>query len=318
MNTDTTPAEPMSPRDQALLNTLEALATASSSAPRRRWTPVRTVVAALVAFTLAGAGAGVLTAGALVHTSEAVITPLESTMQTFGLYTLEDSHIVGTAQFFTGSGTTTVKVGERPSGSVSLVVGFWCLSAGRSSLTLDGHDLFLGTTNGLDQRDCAAPASQPESDAVVQHLYGALRDPSLTVAGTGRFAVWAAWISQPQMATPSAAQRAETADGVVTRDEYLAAWSRLQGCMAQAGYPLGQVPETELVLQFGTSSSGEIAFDFSCYPREFQDVDTLWQGQVGTRGDACLTAHGDPLPTGELMENALKAANLTPEECGID
>jgi hypothetical protein len=319
MNTETAATDPLSPRDEALLRNLEALATAGPTMPRRRWTPSRAVAAAALAFTLAGAGAGALTAGALVRASDSSISPVQSTMQTFALGSVEDAHVVGSAQFFDGSGTTQLHIGDKPSGNVSLVVEFWCLSSGKSSLMVDGHKLDMGSVNGLDQSDCSAPAPQPQSASVISRRFGALSTPSLTVTGTGHFAIWASWVAQPAMATPSDAQKAAIADNVITRAEYLAGWARVEGCMDAAGHPIGEVPQNELVFQYGVSSSDTAAFDFSCYPREVQDVDVLWQGQVFNRGNACLTAHGDSAPTaGELMENALEAANLTPEECGIE
>jgi hypothetical protein len=96
-------------------------------------------------------------------------------------------------------------------------------------------------------------------------------------SGAARYAVWISWAKAGVFAEPSPQQDAETADKVITLSEYTTAFNRLEACMAQAGHPMADVPLSGSWYDYSTPAGGIAAFDTQCYPREFQNVDDLWQ-----------------------------------------
>lgn len=297
--------EQMTPRDEAIERVLIAMA----ELPPRRTPWWRSLLAIAGAFAIGGAVTGFLTAGAFAGWTP---TPdpddqRASTMRTFALYAAEASTPLGTPHYYSGTGHMTIGLGEKPAGAVRIVYSFWCLGAGQLSLSVD-----TGPTNSTK---CTPEPAQPVSE--VANVQGG-GTHTLSVTGTGKYAVWVSWIHQPATAKSSDAQQAAVADGVITRIEYVQAYARLQGCMAQAGFPLSNAPADEVVFGYTLRSEALAAFDVDCYPREFQDVDTMWQGQVDQRLTACLQAAGvtpDRDPTVKLEQ--LAPAGLTPQGCGL-
>jgi len=74
----------------------------------------------------------------------------------------------------------------------------------------------------------------------------------------------------------SEAQRAELADGVVTYDEYQAAFQRMNACIEADGYELLIEPEVNQMIQARIPDAAFPSYE-SCYPLEFGWVDPEWQ-----------------------------------------
>ncbi|WFR66192.1 hypothetical protein P9139_14510 [Curtobacterium flaccumfaciens] len=116
---------------------------------------------------------------------------------------------------------------------------------------------------------------------------------SASAGDADHYALWVSWARAPRASAPSEQQRAEVADGVVTLDEYRTAFNRLGACLAQADQPMGDVPLSWYAdgiwntdghgdgpwYLYSTPSSDSEVFDTQCYPREFADVDALWQSE---------------------------------------
>ena len=146
----------------------------------------------------------------------------------------------------------------------------------------------------------------------------------LDLDGTGRYLIWAAWAADQPKPEPSAAQQAEMADGVVTYEEYHAAFDRFSQCMSDAGYPLmGAGPLGDL-MNYATSNEAYLAgVDQQCYIAEFMTVDSTWQvAHEDTSETAqflrdCLAEHGiEPPQTMEEIHAALDDAGISFEDCG--
>ena len=95
----------------------------------------------------------------------------------------------------------------------------------------------------------------------------------------------------------SEAQRAELADGVVTYDEYQAAFERMNACIEADGYELLIEPEVNQMIQARIPEAAFPSYE-RCWPREFKLVDATWQGYRWNFGAdtqamaACLIARG--------------------------
>lgn len=106
----------------------------------------------------------------------------------------------------------------------------------------------------------------------------------------------------------SAEQEAELADGVVTYDEYHAAFERFRACLTDAGFELMLLPEQYDIIQYGVPvAASDAGVDIPCYVREYQSVDGEWQ-----------TAHQDTSETAEIYRNCLVANGITPKETFLE
>lgn len=297
--------EQLSPRDEAIKRTLVAMA----ELPPRRVPWWRGLLAIVGGFAIGGAVTGFLTAGAFAGWTPASSADDQraGAMSIYALYQAESSTPLGEPHYLTGTGRMSIDLGAKPTGAVGVAYGFWCLGAGHHSVTVDGAP--------HDAQQCPASEDQPRSGTATIQGGGA---HTLEVTGTGRYAVWVSWIHQPTTAKPSAAQQAAVTDGVITRDEYVQGFARLQGCMAQAGYPFGGVPDSEVIFGYSLNSEELPTFDYVCYPREFQDIDSMWQVQADTRLTACLKAAGiTPNRDRDIALQQLAPAGLTPQGCGL-
>jgi hypothetical protein len=97
----------------------------------------------------------------------------------------------------------------------------------------------------------------------------------------------------------SAAQRAEVADGVVTFDEYQAAFQRLKACMAAKGYTMEPATLKNEVIQAPYRDTGDSDKVYTaCYSLEYAFVDSEWQtyrenfGKEAGYLAECLREHG--------------------------
>jgi hypothetical protein len=277
-----------SPRLTAMRDALiaEVDSTDPARARRSRKSPANrgTVLAIVGAFVLGAGVTGGVTAAALPGVT--ADSALESALATSTRYMVEETNhgtLVGTPAFRATSGDETFSLGAPPRDADRLAVTWECLGRGDFTVTIAGQSVQAST-------DCRSGALGTGS--AVWDMVPASGHPVVTVSGGGsaRYAVWLSWAKSASVATPSAQQVAETADGVVTLDEYTAAFGRLQACMAQAGEPMGDVPlswysdgawTSQAVgtgpWYFYSVTSDTAVFDTQCYPREFSDVDSLWQ-----------------------------------------
>jgi hypothetical protein len=262
------------------------VATATLGPYVRRRPPLKLVVGSFAAFALAGA----LTGGALAHVSVADPGVLASQAAASGAgryeVAMEDGTTVGRPIVVTGTGSQSVHLGRMPAGATDLAEGFVCIDAGR----------FVGF---LDSKQYEAyPDCAPTSTGAGFVTVPSSGDHILTMkAPTGaRFTLWLSWAKIPRL-VESGAQAQELADGVITRDEDLAAFSRYEGCMGALGHPI-DVPATSIVPSYSVDDSAVAdGSDTRCYVTEYRGVDEKWQlelqaSQVGVASVAACVASG--------------------------
>lgn len=126
----------------------------------------------------------------------------------------------------------------------------------------------------------------------------------------------------PPSIAPSSLQLSELDDGV-TEEEYLAAFTRFQTCMDEAGYPLLRVQMNDSLMDYATLAEADFTGDQErCYLGEFQKVDARWQFQhkdespANRANQACLAAAGvTPKTTTEDVWAQILEAGLDPTKC---
>lgn len=102
----------------------------------------------------------------------------------------------------------------------------------------------------------------------------------------------------------SEAQAAEIADGVVTSDEYHAAFNRFSACVKAGGFDLLVEGEKYDLINYSIPGAARDAgVDEPCYFDEFAQVDTIWQ-----------LAHADTSYTAEVHRNCLIDNGISPKE----
>lgn len=123
----------------------------------------------------------------------------------------------------------------------------------------------------------------------------------------------------------SAAQSAEISDGVVTADEYQAAFQRYRECLSVAGYEMTYADLSGPVYDYAVPAPA-VADDTEgeCYDAEFRFVDILWQGSQPAGSDSetaefyrnCLQKHGiEPSATVAEMDGQLRETGIEITEC---
>jgi hypothetical protein len=295
-----------------------ALVATAGAAPYLRPRPRRKVViASIAAFALAGAltGGAVSTAAATSNSDAALgrLMQLEARAQ----LKENNGHLVGSPFVFEGSGKKSFDLGEAPAGANSVVEVFQCLDAGRFDGSLDSSpasDIPLS---------CSRADTQGSPTATTETIKGQ-GDHKFTIDSrdSAQYAVWLSWAYVP-VVTASPAQAAALSDGQVTRAEYVAAYNRYAGCMAALGYPIGDVPQSTIVISYAiVTAAVSDGADATCYPREYKQVDTKWQIEyeqtsIGARAIAdCLVAHGlTPTGSPEDMIGQLQSSKLGLEYC---
>lgn len=280
-----------SPRLTAMRDALVAevdRTSAPGTAPARHRRPARaTVLAVLAAFVVGGGLTGGLTAAALPGADPDAA--IETGLAISARYQVEEGNharVLGDPTFVVGHGDRTTTVVDPPRGADALSVAWTCLDAGSFRVEVDGTPLGAEScTPAREGHDPVTVGLLPITDGPV----------TVTVAGSGsaRWALWTSWTERATIAGPSPQQDAETDDGVVTLQEYTTAFNRLQACMAQAGHPMAVVPLTYAEdglwsstpggdgpwYRYGIASESIEVYDTQCYPREFEAVDTIWQGE---------------------------------------
>ena len=270
---------------------------------RARWT------ISVSAFATAGVLAGALTAGALVAPA-AGASQLEAAMANVASTYTYDGPLLGEPIFVQGGGRRDVTMPAKPKGANAIIVSIQCLSAGPATVLAKGDQLVAS--------QCENGAA--DTSDVYEFIPGEKLATTFAIDGLGSYAFWASWYAYPPAAPQSAAQKAAVADGVITRQEYVAGWQRLAACVAQAGFDM--VPPSTDVVEYpvGVSSETQAVYDHDCWPREYKRVDEIWQQETATRATSCLIANGfSPAPpaSGTGWEIQVREHHLTPEQCGM-
>ncbi|MEJ1230136.1 MAG: hypothetical protein WDM88_05160 [Galbitalea sp.] len=266
------------------------------------------MIASVAAFAVVGALTGGAVATAATQSQAQTAGAIEAKTDGILLAKQQDATLVGAGFAATGNGRMTIRLGERPVGATGFVAAFRCAGNGDYSEQIDGKVEGGGSCG-----------SSSEIDPITTN-----GDHTLTLvtgSASQQLTIWASWISVPKI-EPSAAQLAEVADGVVTRAEYLAAFNRYAGCLAAAGYPLGNVDESATVLDLSIPGAAvDSGVDNRCYASEWQQVDTLWQLQNWSTSASvvmmrqCLADQGiTPAATEDAMWNQV-LANPTAKKC---
>ncbi|WAB83458.1 hypothetical protein OVN20_10370 [Microcella daejeonensis] len=264
-------ASMMSGRDAALRAALVALATERPQPRRAR--PGITVLSAVLAFGLAGVGTG----AAVAATSSAPEnrTVIDVNIAEMAQANLESATpLFGAPVIVTGMGTTVLDLGGVPAGATALAVRLNCLDDGRFDIEIDGEregwlecDGEPGQAGYFSQFDVAGDGS---------------RSVSIVGDDDGRYELWVAWSAPPAAPEASGTQQEALADGVVTREEYLAGLDRYQACIEAAGWFFMVVdrdaPIVEFSFEAGAVGDGS---DLRCYAAEFEQVDIAWQISQG-------------------------------------
>ncbi len=306
-------SEPTSDRSAELRRALVATA---DLAPYVRPRPTRkVVVAAIAAFTLAGAltGGAIASASTVSAQQSAIYAGVRSAA--VSQTSVNDGTLLGTPILRSGSGTISIDLGKRPADATGIVLGFECLDSGTFSETTDGQKAPPILCEG---DNIGGPLADDEPSGSGTHH-------NLTIAGpaNARLVVWVSWLKQKPI-QPSAAQTAELADGTITRAEYLAAFNRYVGCMAAAGYPLdGFSEDGESVAYSPTDAQIDSGADNRCYRSEFNGVDGRWQEQHWFTSDTgiavrkCLTDLGvkKPARAEDAADAQLKAKGSSILHC---
>jgi hypothetical protein len=223
----------------------------------------------VLAFSLAGVATGgaVAATGVLTPSSSVVISMEE--MQTVSF---PGTEILGAPLVISGSGETVVELGPRPDGATALSLYVGCIDAGRYKIAIDDlSESFVECDKGSGDADSLGGSSS-------QLELGAEQPQTLIVHGASadRYVVWVAWSAPPVTPGSSQAQVDALADGVVTREEYVAGLDRYIACMEASGWSVGVLDREAEVIDYRIEAiSG--ADDLRCYATEFYELDAGWQ-----------------------------------------
>ena len=293
-------------RPEALRHMLVSTANAQ---PYQRPRPRRKVFVAMVgAFAVAGAlTAGALTTVAITSSSDSTYIFVTGAAHQYG----EHRRLVGPPVMASGDTSTQFALGPTPSGATTVVIAYSCQDPG-FELIIAGKSAKTDCANATSHQPDILEVAVPKSSTV----------PIAATSSTGRpFVLWASW-AKPN-AQQSIQQKLELMDGLVTRDEYLAAFNRMVGCMTAGGYQFDVPPETTTLMNYALDETSDGYFEAVCYPREFQAVDVQWQIQnedtsyTATVLYDCLVAHGlTPDATLKTMEAQLVSAGIDATTCG--
>ena len=261
-------------RTDALRDTLASIAQGTQFPQRRPW---RAIAGACVAsFVVAGAVSGAAVATATVAQDPAVSSG-EVSAQTLG------EQLVGSALesfgdpiVYSGTGDTTIDLGQAPPGAEQLVLATHCNSMGSFTFTFD-NEAGGATSSCADETD-TQPGHGMYASAYPTSADAPLRRLHVEAADGASFSLWAAWTTAPEPVSPSAAQSTALEDGLVDENEYRLAFARFAGCMDAAGNPLVAVDDSGTVIRYSTTAAAEAdGSTRSCYLREFEQIDTAWQ-----------------------------------------
>ena len=181
-------------------------------------------------------------------------------------FILDDAEVLATPMVISFTETVGFEAGPPPARATALAVAVYCEEPGTYDLELDGVWVGGGSCDGGSGGSGGYWDYDPAGPNVVM----------ATPMG-GRFTIWIAWVARPLDPEPSAEQTVALADGIVTRDEYLAAYDRFVGCLAVDGYQVYGDRDMEVISYSTEADAGESGALDRCYIAEFQLVDAHWQ-----------------------------------------
>ena len=251
---------------RALVATVEA---APFVPPRRRG---MVVAAGIAAFTIAGAVAGVVTA--TVSQASTSISADQATAHWVLSFARANSQLLGDVIHSDKKGSIELDLGMAPEGATGFVIVSTCSTVGHLDLLVNGE--WVGGSDCIDDGATVGGGSAWTQAITGNGNYSLAinTDPGMV------HEVWVAWVKEPPLPEQSRQQQAELRDGVVTRQEYVAAFNRFLGCMAAGGYDLGGIEQRDgdVTFPYGIPSAAyEDGTDETCYVREFREVDSTWQ-----------------------------------------
>lgn len=280
-----------SARDAELRRLLVATVDAPAPARPRRGL----LVTALAGCVLLGGVAGAVSVTAVSQASSGT----DATAGWVLSFARPNSVVLGSILHMGGSGDGSLQLGEAPAGASGVVIVTSCESAGSLDQLLDGE--WVGGVT-CDDGSGGGGGWVNRVEGAGEHVL------EINAASDAHYQAWAAWVKEPPMPDASAQQLAEIADGVVTRDEYLAAFNRYVGCLGAAGYDLSSVPLDAPILQYGIPDAAhDDGSDERCYVSQFQQVDMGWQ-----------MANQDLSETTEMLRECLIENGITPAEHRVD
>jgi hypothetical protein len=254
-------------RTRLLRRQLVATVDSGLSPTSARW---RTVAASVGAFAFAGALAGVTVA--TVGAQQADTSAYDVTLEVSRPDILDDDVVILDPPFTAGGrDNAVIELGSAPEAANGLVFQIYCLEPGFYRVDLDEHP-FTDVT-------CTSESEEPELVRSVVETFDGSAPRTITIdLESGGYLLWAAWVDQPADAQPSAAQQEAFADGVVTRQEYLAGFERYVACMADLGFAVSHGPRELEVLSYSIpGDAGHSGAANRCYEAEFQVIDGEWQ-----------------------------------------
>jgi len=279
-----------------------ALVTTVDATPYQRRLPRRALaVAAVAGFVLAGAATGGAVASSFGDGNE----PTEERVQLSGhlgqdLVVGTHADLFGEAVNLLGQGTTVIDLGEIPDGATALAFSIDCVDPGDYTTTID--DRLIGT------EQCTAESIAQVGGGGLQFGVEGSGTHTLTISGPGRYIIWAQWSAEHPVPPSSAAQTEAMADGVITREEYVAGWDRYNACMVGAGYYIdGGNRDAPIILGSIPAAAVDDGTDRLCYEPEFQDIDMAWQ-----------IAHEDESETTQALRDCLTAHGIVPAYSRVD
>lgn len=252
-------------RSAALRELLVDQVEATTPLLRPRWG----LGALLLAVAVASGVTGALSAGAIARSDpyeQNVINSLALSVAR------PNSTLIGEGFYIASKNVAAIDLGEAPTNSTGVAIRIGCTEPGSVDVSLDGVWI-----TGLIC-DAESPTG---GSGVVTGFSGSVRH-SLTFESptdTG-YEAWIAWVEEPELPGASTQQLGEVADGVVTREEYLAAFYRFSGCLGADGYDVSPADPSAIILSYGVpSAAADSGADERCYRTEFIEVDTAWQLQ---------------------------------------
>lgn len=288
---------------------LVATASAAPTRSRRRWS----VAGPIIAFAVAGAFTGAVSAAALTAPGPDRSVNVEAMTSTL---VYDDTQLFGPPALVSGEGSTTVQLGARPDGATELVVAFRCDDPGRFDFLLDGVNVGASICDEASTSSASGGSFFTVEDAG-SHTF------TVTTDDQSRYVLWASWAARAVPPEASEAQTEAMADGQVTNEEYRAAFTRYSECMTAAGHPLIGVNDAGTVITYSNSDAAVTSgVEGKCYALEFGQIDPAWQianeyesdTQVTLR--ACLQAEGiTPGPDVETVWQQIQDAGIDPVEC---
>lgn len=256
-------------RDEALRRMLVATADSALAPARPRW---RLAVASIAAFALAGA----LTGGALATATTAPANDdrFDALLEIDVPPILDDDVLImGTPMVVTGREPSVVDLGPAPPGANGIALAMYCLEFGSYRTELDGRfEMGMNCTPDSESDPVGGGGGGVTTfDRIAPRMLSVDLE-------SGRYLVWAAWVYQPADGEPSAAQLEALVDGLVSREEYVAAFDRYVACMAELGFEVYGGDRGQEVLSYAIpGNAGQSGAANRCYEAEFYQVDSAWQ-----------------------------------------